>query len=272
MAKKKDTNKMNRRIYNDKYYTPPALAKWCIEKTYSLLSDKNITRIIEPAAGSGSFSHQINDCIAIDIDPGADDILTADFLNFSFEYSPGTLVIGNPPFGEHMNMAQKFFKRSTEIADYIAFILPISQLNNTRSMYQFDLVDSTDLGLHSYTGRLLHCCFNIYQRPLSGINKKKNLRLHDVTILREDQPGFKTAAYDLRMCYWGDATAGKILKPGEQYAAVYKIIINNQNLYDEIVEALASADWKERLNCIAARKIQKFHIVELLREKIPEIR
>lgn len=263
---------MKQRIHNDKYYTPPVLAKWCIDKTFHLLESKNITRIIEPAAGNGSFSHQLNDCIAIDIDPGADDILKEDFLSFSIEYSPGTLVIGNPPFGHCMNMAQKIFLRSTEIADYIAFILPISQLNNTRSMYMFDLIDSTDLGVHSYTDRLLHCCFNIYQRPVAGTNKKKLSRLHDVTILREDQPGFETADYDLRMCYWGDSTAGKILKPGEQYAAVYKIIINNKNLRNEIMKVLIYENWKERLSCIAARKIQKFHIVELLKEKIPEIK
>lgn len=263
---------MKQRIRNDKYYTPLALAKWCIDKTFDLLENQNITRIIEPAAGNGSFSHQINDCIAIDIEPEAADILVADFLKFPLEYSPGTLVIGNPPFGECMNMAKKFFKRSTEIADYIAFILPISQLNNTRSMYRFDLIDSTDLGIHSYTDRPLHCCFNIYRRPTAGTNKKKLQRLHDVTILRQDQPGFESADYDLRMCYWGDATAGKILKPGEHYAAVYKIIINNQNLHSEIMEVLTSANWKERLNCIAARKIQKFHIAELLKEKIPEIK
>ncbi|WP_455619619.1 hypothetical protein [Eisenbergiella sp.] len=263
---------MRNRIENDKYYTPPELAKQCIEKAFSKIGRDHITRTIEPSAGDGSFSHQLNGCIAIDIDPGADDIIQADFLKTSLKYIPGTLVIGNPPFGDFLSKAQRFFKKSTEIADYIAFILPISQLNNTSSMYQFDLIDSTDLGVHTYTERPLHCCFNIYQRPANGVNKKRMSRLHDITIIREDQPGFEAAEYDLRMCYWGDATAGKILKPSEQYAAVYKIIINNRQLHNEIMDALTSADWKERLNCIAARKIQKFHIVELLKEKVPEIK
>ena len=80
------------------------------------------------------------------------------------KYLWGRLIIGNPPYGRCMNMAQKFYKKSVGIADHIAFILPISQFNNTRSMYEFDLVYSEDLGVQHYSDRDLHCCFNIYSR------------------------------------------------------------------------------------------------------------
>jgi len=169
-------------------------------------------------------------------------------------------------------MAQKFYKKSIDIADYIAFILPIIQLNNTQSMYEFDLIYSEDLGMKTYTDRDLHCCFNIYRRPESGeYNPKPQTRLKDISIYRQDSNGYRERDFDLRMCYWGDGTAGKILKDGENYSAEYKIKINNDNIKNKIIETLTYFNWKEYLNCIAMRKIQQFHIVDVLRKAIPEI-
>ena len=45
------------------------------------------------------------------------------------------------------------------MGDMIGFILPISQLNNTDSLYLFDLVESVDLGVLEYSGMKVHCCF-----------------------------------------------------------------------------------------------------------------
>ena len=75
----------------------------------------------------------------------------------------------------------------------------------------------------------------------------------------------------MRMCYWGDGSAGKILKPEEHYAAEYKIVINDKKRRAEILEVLENFDWKGYLNCIAMRKIQKFHIVDVLMESISGI-
>ena len=74
------------------------------------------------------------------------------------------------------------------------------------------------------------------------------------------------------MCYWGDGTAGKILTGDENYSAEYKIKINNIKLKDSIIKVLNTYNWKEYLNCIAMRKIQKFHIIDVLKEQIPEIK
>ena len=170
-------------------------------------------------------------------------------------------------------MAQKVFKKSVKIADTIAFILPISQLNNTRSMYEFDLVYSEDLGIQHYTDRDLHCCFNIYRRPDSGeLNNKPVAKLKDVTIYRQDSNGYDEKDFDVRMCYWGDGTAGKILKDDEHYSAEYKIKINNEELREDIIEVLTTFDWKEYLNCIAMRKIQQFHIIDVLKQNVKGIK
>ena len=168
-------------------------------------------------------------------------------------------------------MAQKFYEKSVEIADYIAFILPISQLNNTQSMYKFDLIHSEDLGKRVYTDRELHCCFNIYKRPNNGLNPKPNKRLKDISICRQDSRQYDNFDYDIRMCYWGDGSAGKILSENEHYSAEYKIRVNNPLLREKIINVLNTYDWAEYLNCIAMRKIQQFHIYDVLRKEIPNI-
>ncbi len=243
-----------------------------------IIGENNISEIIEPSVGNGSFLHHQGKYphFAYDIEPECKSkfthILKADYLATDIEYLWGRLIIGNPPYGRCLNMAQKFFKKSVEIADYIAFILPISQLNNTRSMYEFDLVYSEDLGVQHYTDRDLHCCFNIYKRPETGeLNKKPTAKLKDITIYRQDSTGYEDKEFDIRMCYWGDGTAGKILKEDERYSAEYKIKINNQEKREDIIRVLNTFNWREYLNCIAMRKIQQFHIVDVLKQNVRNI-
>ena len=259
------------KIENDKYYTPKNLAKHCIDKAFEFIGKENITEIIEPSAGNGRFSLQLPGCIAYDIEPHHESIIEQDFLELNTSYKPGRLFIGNPPYGSRMSLAQKFFKKCVELGDYIAFILPISQLDNTRSLYEFDLIYSKDLGKRRYTGRKLHCCFNIYKRPKKGLNNKPISRLKDVEIIRQDSSKYDDSPYDLRMCYWGDGSAGKILSDGDSYSAEYKILIKNQNIKDSVIEVLSSVNWHDELNKIAMLKIQQFHIVNLLKREIPEI-
>ena len=254
------------KIDNDKYYTPIDLAKYCINKTYEIIGCNNITDVIEPSAGNGSFSNQIK-CIAYDLLPESKDIIQQDYLTLNETYKKGRLIIGNPPYGRCLNLAQKFYKKSIELGDYIAFILPISQLNNSNSMYEFDLIHSEDLGKKEYSGIKLHCCFNIYKRPQKGLNKPKIKKLKDITIYRQDSKGYLEKDFDIRMCYWGNASAGKILKEHEHYSAEYKIKIHNLELKDKIIEVLNKVDWKKELNYIAMLKIQQFHIYKLLKRE-----
>ena len=69
------------KILNDKYYTPTELASRLIETTFKVLVEngiQDITDVIEPSAGNGSFSNQLT-CTAYDIEPECDGILKADF-------------------------------------------------------------------------------------------------------------------------------------------------------------------------------------------------
>lgn len=211
-------------------------------------------------------------CWAYDIEPEHSEIIKQDYLKLDVAYLWGRLVIGNPPYGRSMNMAQKFFKKSVELADYIAFILPISQLNNSNSLYEFDLIYSEDLGLKTYTDRDLHCCFNIYRRPSSGeLNNKPKTKLKDVAIIRQDSRKYNETEEDIRMCYWGDGTAGKILSEGESYAGEYKIVINNEEKYDEIKEFILNFDWNSYVSGIAMKRLKQYQIVEVLQKNIKNI-
>lgn len=178
------------KIKNDKYYTPIEISNFCWQKVDEIIGFDNISEIIEPSVGNGSFLH--NDKymphFAYDIEPECTSeytqIIKGDFLKQNINYLYGRLFIGNPPFGNKNNLVVNFYNKCCELGDYIAFILPISQLNNNLQMYKFDLIYSYDLGILSYSGVKLHCCFNIYRRPKNGeLNKKPNVKLKDITII-----------------------------------------------------------------------------------------
>jgi len=269
------------KIVLDKYFTPVSIANHCYDVVIDLIGEDNIDEIVEPSVGNGSFLHHsiVNrkPMLCIDIDSGVDnvngiDIIRADWLEYPIDYRSNRLVIGNPPYGSRMNLAQKFFKKSVVICDYIAFILPISQLGNVQSLYEFDLIHSEDLGELSYSGVKLRCCFNVYRRPLSGkLNSKASSKLSYVSICRNDSKRYNDFVYDIRMCAWGDGSAGKILSDGESYSAEYKIKIDDSCPFrDDVIDYLCNFDWCGYLSCIAMRKIQQFHIIDIIREKFGE--
>lgn len=210
---------------------------------------------------------------AYDINPecdnkfnGVTNIIKGDFLQQDINYLFGRLVIGNPPYGRCMNLAQKFYKKAAGIGDYIAFILPISQLNNSNFLYEFDLIYSEDLGIRRYSDRDLHCCFNIYRRPENfELNSKPTNKLKDITIIRQDNKDYQNVDFDLRICYWGDGTAGKILKENEHYSGEYKIKINNEKLKPKIIDVICNFDWRKYIKGIAMRRIKQYHIINVLK-------
>jgi hypothetical protein len=263
--------KKSNRINLDKYYTPVDTAKYCIEKTYTIIGKDNISHVIEPSAGNGNFSKQIPNVDAYDIEPEDPSITKQDYLNLNIDYMPNRLIIGNPPFGERMALAQKFFKHSVLLGDYIAFILPISQLWNSNSMFEFELIHSEDLGNVIYSDRKLKCCFNIYKRPASGLNKRPVNKLKSVQIIRQDSKGYDTCIEDIRMCYWGNGSAGKILTTDEHYSGEYKLKIDPE-YRDKVIDVLTNIDWREELNCIAMLKIQQFHVINILKKYVPGIK
>lgn len=248
---KRDETQNSNKIHQDQYYTSDELAQYCIDTAFRVIGKDNITCIIEPSAGTGAFSSKLPNCVAYDIEPKLEGIVQEDFLSLDIPYKQGTLVIGNPPFGSRGNLMQKFCKHSFTFADYVAFILPVNQMNNTTSIYQFDLVYSEDLGVKQYSGKGVHCCFNIYKRPANGVLNSKPDYKTDVMEVREvreviknqnpkrnrDLCGFE---YDIAICAWG--AVGKECAVG-QYAKTFCIKINKLNHFDYYKQLILEADW-----------------------------
>ena len=161
----------------DKYYTSEEVVNRCWEILKETIDLNEVTEIIESSGGSGAWLDKIKETgiewKAYDIAPEHDEVIKQDFLELPMDYKIGRLIGFNPPFGKSNNLSRKFYNKAVGVADYICFIQPISQLNNTNSMYHFDLIKSVDLGLTWFTDRNLHCCFQIYRRPQKSIDAWK---------------------------------------------------------------------------------------------------
>ena len=269
------------KIDNDKYYTPIDLAKYCIDKTFEIIGKDNITQIIEPSAGSGSFSNQIDNCIAYDLVPENENIKQADFLDLKIGYKLGRLFIGNPPFGIHNKLVVDFYNKCCECGDYIAFILPISCYKNDIKLYKFDLVYSEDLGLKYYTDRELHCCFNIYKRPSSGmLNPKPDYTLNEITIIehRRKKGEYQTGAnkdikedYCYAMCNWGNGCLGKVPTFIGEYAQEVYFYCDDERIKNEMISLLEFDKVREYANSISSKRISVMKLYKYFYENIKGI-
>ncbi len=115
----------------EKFYTNRNIAKQCIEMFVEAINPGQDDIIIEPSAGTGSFSDHLKEMFpntfAYDLHPEKSYILQQDYLNYPVpDVEDKTHVIGNPPFGRQSSLVRKFVKKSAEFADTISFILPKS--------------------------------------------------------------------------------------------------------------------------------------------------
>lgn len=269
------------KIKNDAYYTPVDVAKKLVEKTLEVIGEDNIFDVIEPSAGAGAFSDLFDECESYDIDPKRDYITKADFLTLNLSYRKGRLFIGNPPFGYRNSLAVKFYNKCCELGDFIAFVLPISQLNNNLQFYRFDLIYSCDLGTLEYSGVPLHCCFNIYQRPATGsFNPKPVPRLKDVTIIehRRKVGDYETGKnktispdYDYAMCNWGSGCLGKVPEYVGQYAQEVYFYCHNPKHKEKLLEILQPDAIRGYVKSISAKKISVARLYVYIKERIPDI-
>lgn len=268
------------KIPNDKYYTSSELAKYCVNKTKEIIGEDNITEYIEPSAGSGVFLDYLDKpYMAYDIEPEDERVVKQDYLSLDLNYRKGRCVIGNPPFGTKNNLTVAFYKKSVAIAEYIAFILPISQYNNDIKLYEYDLLYSEDLGKKQYSDRIVHCCFNIYKTPINGLNQRPNYHLKDVeikeSIINQNPKRQKIVnqndfSYDIRICAWG-AALGKQVKHPNQYVKEFCFKINNTKLKDKIINLILNTKWAEIYPMTATPSLLQWQVYKYIKEQIPEI-
>ena len=174
----------------DRFYTKPSV----VDNLLNEITLEDYDVVVEPSAGTGSWSSKIDDCVAIDIAPEHPDIMKGDFLEDDFLFDEmkkenRILVIGNPPFGRIGNKAIKFINKAAEFADTVAFILPRSfrkaslQRKINKNFWLIKDVDLFEKPCFVFKGEdyFAPCVFQVWQRR----NEER-----DITIKKIDPVGF----------------------------------------------------------------------------------
>ena len=268
----------------DKYYTPPTVARWCIEKTYEVIGKENITEIVEPSAGSGSFSHQIPGCKAYDLYPQHEYIEQADFLKLELGYKKGRLFIGNPPFGAGSGVILRgFYNKCVKEGDYIAFIQPASYYNSYSKFNKFEIIYSCMLKTE-YTNTELYTSFTIYKRNPDKDDWKEpkdTNQLKDLTITKIGRDNNKRNSHKKNLDYdYCFSSFGTIFKEQEPYKTCGQMIVkcNNQNNKSKIITLLK---WLYHYNreshlftkyCVGSKNINHQKLLEVIKICIPDIK
>ena len=200
------------RTVTDQFYTKTDVSLKCIEVflEHIKVNDKDI--LIEPSAGTGSFSNYFKqneyNIHAFDIEPKQDYIKESDFLELDTSDFKNKNVhcIGNPPFGKQSSLAKKFIKKNATFCNTISFILPKSFRKNSYQKcfpLNFHLVKEVDLDKNSFVidGKThnVPCVFQIwvkkdedrYIEPIhkeNGFNFVKKPIIKDLEINEEGKP------------------------------------------------------------------------------------
>ena len=230
----------------DKFYTKQDVAKYLIDKVNIDYYDL----VVDPSCGDGSFYSNIHcdNKIGIDIESNLDGIIIHDFLTWNSSSlnvdSSKVLVISNPPFGKQGSLAMKFIKKSSEFADTIAFILPLSFAkdsvkNRIPNFYHLEYEEILNENSFLLNGEDydVKCVFQIWKKrnyirkksPLiieKGFSYTKNKSLADLSIRRVG-------------IYAGQA----FLDTDKSEQSHYFIILDNKDKLTDVMDFLNNLEW-----------------------------
>jgi predicted RNA methylase len=260
------TERYKRKNELDKFYTDSDVAK-------DLISGFDLSKyklIIEPSAGDGSFSRQIPDCLAFDIDPKHDSIIKQDFLSWEYvgDILPkDILCIGNPPFGKQGTLAFKFLVKCMSIADTVAFILP-------PSFNKQSIINKVPLNFHiSKALRLKDNSFS-----LEGSNYKVP-SIFQVWERRDEVREIVKAEEPIGYSYVKKNEANLAIRRVGFYAGQPSTNIDKNvqthyflktNYADKIIELLTKYQW-EHNNTVGPRSISKIELNKILNRLLREL-
>lgn len=142
-------------------------------------------------------------------------------------------------------------------------------MNNVKQLYEFDLVYSEDLGKQNYSGVDLHCCFNIYKRPSSGVlnNKPKLIEIDGLEVIEYRRGGHNISTrvnkdYYKAICAWGDVGAS-VKTVGDYVKELYFITD-----CPRIKSVIDSIDWKCEIKGISAKNLTMGLALEIIQSKL----
>lgn len=175
----------------DKFYTKPSVIPPLLEA----IDFGRFDCVIEPSAGSGSFSRLLEklhpNVHSYDIAPDGPNIIQRDFLKATFpifEQYERILVVGNPPFGRQSSLAIKFFNRAASFSSVIciAMILPKSfRKTSIQNRCSLDFCLDTEMDIPNdafFEGKRksvnVPCIFQIWNRTSKRRTKTQPLTLN----------------------------------------------------------------------------------------------
>ena len=192
----------NRRVTGkEQFYTPADLAKSLTNKLTTLIGPLEGKTVLEPAGGTGSFVQAAKQAgalkiISFDIEPKADGVLRADFLDAGLNGLENAITISNPPFGRNNSLSIPFFNKAAKHSEVIAFIVPRSWrkwsvLN--RLNLDFHLIHDEDLaidyvdekGEQVWQKARLNTCFQIWQKQDSP---REIIKIADLGLVSKVDP------------------------------------------------------------------------------------
>ena len=259
---------------NDKFYTKIDIAKMCIE----MLDLSDFDLIIEPSAGNGSFSKQIENCIAYDLVPEDESIIKQDFFELDITQYIGkkVLTIGNPPFGIQNNLAISFFNNAAKYSDTIAFVLPKSFMKESiqkKLDLNFHLEKYIELPYNSFilNGEdfKVNCIFQIWKRKnTKRIIEKKKLCYSYIEFGNANDFDFIVRRVG------GNAGKAYILKEGETVSSQSNYFIKNKTLLsDEIMVDIINGIKMDAVNySVGPRSLSKTELIEYLEKELYELK
>lgn len=158
----------------DKFYTKESVAIKCLK--YLKLDDYDC--VIEPSAGTGSFSNNIihKNLLAFDLEPGSVGIIKQNWFDYSHIGNGKVLIVGNPPFGKRNALSKAFIKHSLSFAQTIAMILPdVYKKHTLQSIFPkgWRLKQIIELEKNAFIANNeeyhVPCCFFIFDKS-NGVN------------------------------------------------------------------------------------------------------
>lgn len=271
------TDKYAKKSSLDKFYTKLKVADGLIDKVVNILGPKNyIQTIVEPSAGSGSFSYQFSQylyiaeakILAYDIEPTGKNIEKRDFLDGNIDAIVNggrTVVIGNPPFGKQCSDAIKFFNKcaSYNNIEYICFVLPptfrkdsiIDKLDDSFELIKDIDVEDDSFILHEDGKERDHsisCIFQIWKRSGKKRAKSEKHKPNDLYSFSKCQ---EDAAISFRRI---GVNAGKsfIINKDSKFSGESHIFICTELDPINIVDKLNDIKWPKK-NTVGPRSISK---------------
>lgn len=236
---------------NDKYYAPPELVKFIVKKTLDNIDSQNITEIMEPAAGNGAFIpyiKQLHNKLGVpykfsDIKPEHPEVKYGDFLKDVVPYKKGRLVITGPPYSN--KGWYSFAIKASAIADYVAFISPMSVYNIKHPVPTLELIAQYELGPVDFLApdggksKKVQTCVMIYKRCFPKIDKfkfdiKKDMK---ISFYKKNNPPLHNINYDYYLSFFGD-NAGSFSIDKNAFSASIAIKLYNEKLRPKLLKFL----------------------------------